>query len=140
MKKMICVVLSLLIMVTCCCSALAYNETPVTFSIGKVSGKVGDIVLVDVSILEENTNIENILFRLEYDTKKLEFAPHPQSKEYEPVVSGSPGEMDVLYTEEYLQFYHPEGTQKAGVMMNFVPLVIYMINWIVFSFLNLIMG
>ena len=118
MKKMISLLLCLVMLFGCCFSALAYDETPVTFSIGKVSGKVGDIVLVDVSILEENTNIENILFRLEYDTKKLEFAPHPQSKEYEPVVSGSPGEMDVLYTEEYLQFYHPEGTQKAGVIFS----------------------
>ncbi len=80
MKKMICVVLSLLIMVTCCFSALAENKT-ITIGLSRVSGKKGEVVFVDFSLLTANSRVAAMDLQFAYDTEKMALTEYPKSAE-----------------------------------------------------------
>ena len=70
MKKLLCFILSVLVIFSA--SSAVYGETPVLFSVDKVSGGLGEVLSVDIKI-SENSNLTNMLLSLYYDSKYLKF-------------------------------------------------------------------
>lgn len=70
MKKLLCFIL--IVFVIFSASSAVYGETPVLFSVDKVSGGLGEVLSVDIKI-SENSNLTNMLLSLYYDSKYLKF-------------------------------------------------------------------
>lgn len=70
MKKLLCFIL--IVFVIFSASSAVYGETPVLFSVDKVSGGLGEVLSVDIKI-SENSNLTNMLLSLYYDSEYLKF-------------------------------------------------------------------
>ena len=70
MKKLLCFIL--IVFVIFSASSAVYGETPVLFSLDKVSGVLREVLSVDIKI-SENSNLTNMLLSLYYDSKYLKF-------------------------------------------------------------------
>lgn len=88
MKKLIAYVLCVVLVFACGVSVLGAQEKQVVFSLSKVSGKAGDLVFVDLSLLTPNTEIGAMELQFAYDDQKLEPAPHPESEEGSCFIQG----------------------------------------------------
>ncbi len=128
MKKMISMLLSLVLVIACCVPALATEEKTVTFSFSQVSGKAGDIVYVDFSVLEENTYITNFGLKFVFDFQKVERISHPETKKWfkaGPVLTTEdPFEqapVSYVFKEEIMELYiaEPSAISLAGVIGTF---------------------
>ena len=80
MKRIICMILAIVLMATTIPFAWAEPaQNTATFTVGQVEGKKGDLVTLDITLGEEQTEIGALTIVMQYDTAKLQLVTHPQS-------------------------------------------------------------
>ena len=130
MKKITALLLSVLLAVACSvpASAKAAFEKKVTFSFGMVSGKAGDIVYVDFSLLDDDTFITDFAVKFAYDGQKVEWVKNPANgKMFTPgtvlTMEHSPDDDPVSYVffDDTMELHVAEPTSlcDAGVVGTF---------------------
>ncbi len=124
MKKIICLLLSVLIVCSFGLAAVAQAPIQATFSFNKVSGKAEDIVYVNFSLLQEGTQIGAMEVDFGFDITKVELIQNPQSGVFftpgavlESFVEGT----NFVFSKELLRLgiATTDGVRNGGVIGTF---------------------
>ena len=88
MKKLICLFLAILILLTTVPFASAAEQGNATFTIDTVEGDKGDVVLVDINLSEEETLIGALTIIFDFDPTQLQLTAHPNSRKGDWMIVG----------------------------------------------------